>query len=66
MAEFSRIGWPCQDRVQRSRRSARPRRSGSDLVDGDEFASKLKELGLGIKRELVEAVHVDEGWFDNL
>lgn len=37
-----------------------------DLVDGDELAGKLKELGLGIKRELVEAVHVDEGWFDNL
>lgn len=37
-----------------------------DLVDGDELAGKLKELGLEIKRELVDAVHVDEAWFDNL
>jgi restriction system protein len=37
-----------------------------DLVDGDELAGKLKELGLGIKRELVEAVTVDDSWFDSL
>ena len=37
-----------------------------DLVDGDELANKLKELGLGIKREMVESVTVDEEWFKNL
>lgn len=37
-----------------------------DLVDGDELAEKLKELGLGVKTELVERVSVDAGWFDNL
>lgn len=37
-----------------------------DLVDGEELAGKLKELGLGIKREMVEAVSVDDSWFDNL
>ena len=36
-----------------------------DLVDGDQLADKLKELGLGIKveTEIVEKVSVDEQWF---
>ena len=37
-----------------------------DLVNGDELADKLKELGLGIKIELVERISVDEAWFENL
>lgn len=37
-----------------------------DLVDGEELAAKLKELNLGIQREMVEVVRVDEGWFDNV
>lgn len=37
-----------------------------NLVDGDELAEKLKELGLGIKKELVERISVDEPWFDSL
>lgn len=37
-----------------------------DLVDGDHLADKLKELGLGIKTELVEKVTVDDKWFSNL
>lgn len=37
-----------------------------DLVDGNELADKLKELGLGIKKELVERVSVDDAWFGNL
>ena len=35
-----------------------------DLVDGDELAEKLKELGLGIKKEFVERITVEETWFD--
>ena len=31
-----------------------------DLVDGDQLATKLKELGLGIKTEMVEQISVDE------
>jgi len=34
-----------------------------DLIDGDELAEKLKELGLGIKKELIERISVDEPWF---
>jgi restriction system protein len=37
-----------------------------DLVDGDELAEKLKQLGLGINREMVEKVTVDDVWFKNL
>lgn len=37
-----------------------------DLVDGDHLADKLKELGLGIKIEMVEKVTLDETWFSNL
>ena len=37
-----------------------------DLVDGEQLAEKLKELGLGVKREMVEKVIVDEEWFRNL
>lgn len=37
-----------------------------DLVDGNEFAEKLKELGLGVKKELVEHVTVDDAWFDGI
>jgi restriction system protein len=37
-----------------------------DLVDGNDLAEKLKELGLGIKKELVEHVIVDVEWFENI
>jgi len=35
-------------------------------VDGAQLAEKLEELGLGAKREMVERVSTDEGWFKNL
>jgi restriction system protein len=35
-----------------------------DLIDGTEFAEKLKELGLGVRKEIVEVPKVDEKWFD--
>ncbi len=37
-----------------------------DLVDGEDLAEKLKELGLGVKTELVESVSVDAAWFLSL
>ena len=37
-----------------------------DLVDGEKLAEKLKELGLGVKIELSENIHIDEDWFENL
>jgi len=37
-----------------------------DLVDGDQLASKLKELSLGVKTLLVEKVLVEQDWFASL
>jgi len=37
-----------------------------DLVDGNEFARKLKELGLGVSLELVEKVKINKSWFANI
>ena len=37
-----------------------------DLVDGEDLAEKLKELGLGVKTEMVEKVSLDKQWFLNL
>ena len=37
-----------------------------DLIDGNEFAEKLKELNLGVNVEFVEQVKVKNDWFKNL
>ncbi len=37
-----------------------------DLVNGDELADKLKELDLGVTKEMVERVKVNDEWFKNL
>jgi restriction system protein len=37
-----------------------------DLLDGGDFADKLKELGIGIRTEKVELVHIEEEWFDTV
>lgn len=37
-----------------------------DLVDGNELADKLRDLGLGVAKEMVEIVRVDEKWFESL
>jgi restriction system protein len=36
-----------------------------DLLDGNEFAHKLQELGIGVSRTTVEVYTVDEAWFSN-
>jgi restriction system protein len=37
-----------------------------DLVDGSELADKLGDLGLGVRKETIEVVRVDESWFASL
>lgn len=37
-----------------------------DLVDGDQLADKLKELGLGLRTVVIEKVRVDETWFRSI
>jgi restriction system protein len=34
-----------------------------DLLNGDEFADKLKEFKLGVQTEIIEAVSVEDEWF---
>lgn len=48
------------------REASRDGTSPIDLVDGDQLADKLKELGLGIKKEMVEKVSVDFEWFKSI
>jgi restriction system protein len=37
-----------------------------DLVDGNELADKLRDLGLGIRKEMIEIVTVDQQWFESV
>jgi restriction system protein len=37
-----------------------------DLIDGNEFAERLKELALGVTVEMVEEVKIKTDWFKNL
>lgn len=37
-----------------------------DLVDGSELADKLRDLGLGVRKETIEVVRVDESWFTSV
>jgi len=37
-----------------------------DLVDGEQLGLMLKDLGLGVTTEMVEAVRVDAEWFRSL
>ena len=37
-----------------------------DLLDGNDFAEKLKELGVGVSTKTVELYTVDETWFANI
>jgi len=37
-----------------------------DLIDGNEFAERLKELHLGVDVELVENVKIKSDWFKNI
>ncbi len=60
---FITTGKFTRDAVREATRDGAP---PIDLVDGDHLAEKLKELGLGIKKELVERVSVDENWFKSI
>ena len=37
-----------------------------DMLDGNDFAEKLKELGIGVSTKTVEVYTVDEAWFLNI
>lgn len=37
-----------------------------DLIDGDDFVDRLKELELGVRTEMVERVSIDRDWFRSI
>lgn len=37
-----------------------------DLIDGDDLAEKLRELGLGIEKEVIEVLTINEKWFEDV
>jgi restriction system protein len=37
-----------------------------DLLDGNDLAEKLKELGIGVITKTVDVYAVDEAWFTNI
>jgi restriction system protein len=37
-----------------------------DLLDGNDFADKLKELSIGVRTETVPVVRVEDEWFENV
>ena len=49
-----------RDAVKEATRDSAP---PIDLVDGDQLAEKLKELGLGVITSTIEKVDVSESWF---
>ena len=54
-----------KDAVREATRDGAP---AIDLVDGEQFLDKLKELGLGVKTRKVEIeeVAIDREWFENI
>ena len=37
-----------------------------DLIDGEQLADRLKELGLGLKKKMIETVEIDYDWYDKI
>lgn len=60
---FVTTGTFTRDAVKEAHRDGAP---PIDLIDGDEFVEKLKELSLGIKTELIEQVTVLHDWFEKI
>lgn len=60
---FITTGTFTRDAIRESTRDGAP---PLDLIDGDQLADKLKELGLGIDTKLVEQVHIDDNWFRSI
>lgn len=60
---FITTGTFTRDAIREATRDGAP---PIDLMDGDQLADKLKDLGLGIKKEMVEIVSVDTEWFKSI
>jgi restriction system protein len=60
---FITTGTFTRDAIKEATRDGAP---PIDLIDGKALIQRLKELGLGVKVETVEAVSVDESWFSKI
>lgn len=60
---FVTTGTFTRDAIREATRDGAP---PIDLIDGDQLADKLKELGLGIKKVMVESVEIDNDWFRSI
>lgn len=54
-----------KDAIREATRDGAP---AIDLVDGEQFLDKLKELGLGVKTKKIEVeeVKIDSDWFTSI
>lgn len=60
---FITTGTFTRDAIREATRDGAP---PIDLIDGDQLADKLKELGLDLKKEMVEKISVDTEWFKSI
>jgi restriction system protein len=57
---FITTGTFTRDAIKEATRDGAP---PIDLIDGEQLVQRLKELGLGVKIEMVESIEVDTNWF---
>ena len=60
---FITTGTFTRDAIKEATRDGAP---PIDLIDGEQLVQRLKELGLGVKIEMVESIEVDINWFANI
>jgi restriction system protein len=59
---FATTGSFTQNAIKEATRDGAP---PIDLLDGNQLVERLKDLGLGVKITMVEAVEIDETWLDS-
>ena len=57
---FITTGTFTRDAIKEATRDGAPT---IDLIDGEQLVQRLKQLGLGVKIEMVESIEVDINWF---
>jgi len=60
---FVTTGTFTRDAIKEATRDGAP---PIDLIDGEQLVQRLKELSLGVKITMIEAVEVDEDWFTKI
>lgn len=60
---FMTTGSFTRDSIREATRDGAP---PIDLIDGDQLVDKLSELNLGIKKEVIEKITIDEEWFKGI